>query len=77
MKLASRMESTGVPGAIQVAASTWHLCRDRYVFTPREVDIKGPGATRTYLLDPRSVHPAAGPVAGSIGDQTAGPPGIV
>jgi class 3 adenylate cyclase len=30
VNLASRMESTGVPGAIQAAASTWRLCADRY-----------------------------------------------
>ena len=54
VNLASRMESTGVPGTIQVAASTWGLCRDRYPFTPRDVDIKGLGVMRTYLLDPAS-----------------------
>jgi guanylate cyclase len=59
VNLASRMESTGVTGAIQVAASTWRLCGDRYPFRPREVDVKGFGALRTYLLDPRSVHPGA------------------
>ena len=52
VNLASRMESTGVPGVIQVAASTWWLCGDRYPFTPRDVDVKGLGALRTYLLDP-------------------------
>jgi guanylate cyclase len=57
VNLASRMESTGVPGAIQVAASTWELCSDRYPFTPREVDVRGLGTLRTYLLDPRSALP--------------------
>ena len=57
VNLASRMETTGVPGKIQVAASTWRLCGDRYPFTPREVEVKGLGALRTYLLDPRSAHP--------------------
>ena len=52
VNLASRMESTGVPGAIQVAASTWGMCGDRYPFTPRDVDVKGLGELRTYLLDP-------------------------
>jgi adenylate cyclase len=54
VNLASRMESTGVPGMIQVADSTWELCRNRYSFTPRDVDVKGKGVMRTYLLDPRS-----------------------
>ena len=55
VNLASRMESTGVPGAIQVAASTWGICGDRYPFTPRDVDVKGLGVLRTYLLDPGSI----------------------
>jgi adenylate cyclase len=55
VNLASRMESTGVPGMIQIAESTWQLCHDRYPFTPRDVDVKGKGPMRTYLLDPRSV----------------------
>ena len=40
---------------IQIAESTWQLCRDRYPFTPRDVDVKGKGPMRTYLLDPGSV----------------------
>ena len=55
VNLASRMESTGVPGMIQVAGSTWMLCGERYPFTPRDVEVKGLGRLRTYLLDPRSV----------------------
>jgi adenylate cyclase len=59
VNMASRMESTATPGTIHVAASTWRLCGDRYLFTPREVEVKGLGAVRTYLLDPSSVHPGA------------------
>ena len=55
VNLASRMESTGLPGRIQVASSTWDHCRDRYPFTPRDVEVKGMGALRTYVLDPASV----------------------
>jgi len=61
VNLASRMESTGVPGSIQLAESTWRLCRDRYPFTPRDVEVKGIGAMRTYLLDPSSVSPRDDP----------------
>ena len=61
VNLASRMESTGVPGAIQVASSTWQVCGDRYPFTSRDVEVKGLGALRTYLLDPRSTHSGAEP----------------
>jgi class 3 adenylate cyclase len=78
VNLASRMESTGLPGRIQVAASTWQLCRERYAFTPREVDVKGLGPLRTYLLDPRSEAAAAdGSVVGTPtlppGDRTGRP----
>ncbi len=52
VNLASRMESTGVPGMIQVAGSTWQLCGHRYPFTPRDVEVKGMGSLRSYLLDP-------------------------
>jgi adenylate cyclase len=47
---AARMESTGLPGRIQVAPSTWTLVRDRYRFEPRELDVKGLGRMTTYLL---------------------------
>lgn len=47
---AARMESSGVPGRIQVATSTWELLRDRYPFERREVDVKGLGPMTTYLL---------------------------
>jgi guanylate cyclase len=57
VNLASRMESTGIPDMIQVADSTRSLCGDRYRFTPRDVDVKGKGPMRTWLLDPRSLAP--------------------
>ena len=56
VNLASRMESTGIPGGIQVAPSTWRRCQDRFPFSPRDVEVKGFGSMRTYLLDPRSVR---------------------
>lgn len=52
VNLASRMESTTEPGTIQVAESTWALCSDSYSFTPRDVEVKGLGLVRTYLVDP-------------------------
>ena len=47
---ASRMESSGVPGRIQVTSSTYELTRDRHEFEQREVEIKGLGPMTTYLL---------------------------
>jgi len=48
---ASRMESHGIPGGIQVSASTRHLLPDRFVLEARgEVEVKGKGAMATWLL---------------------------
>jgi adenylate cyclase len=48
---ASRMESTGIPGKIQVTTQTYELLRDKYVFTQREsVDVKGLGTMSTHIL---------------------------
>jgi class 3 adenylate cyclase len=48
---ASRMESHGIPGAIQVSESTYRRLKAGYVFKERGViDVKGKGPMRTYLL---------------------------
>ncbi len=48
---ASRMESHGIPGAIQVTDSTYKYLRDKYVFEERgKIQIKGKGEMTTYLL---------------------------
>jgi adenylate cyclase len=54
---ASRMESHGIPGRIQVTEATHQRLRDRFQFEDRgEIEIKGKGRLRAYLL--------VGPVAG-------------
>jgi len=48
---ASRMESHGVIGRIQVTEATYRRLTDRYRFEDRgEIEIKGKGRLRTYLL---------------------------
>jgi adenylate cyclase len=48
---ASRMESYGEPGRIQVSEAFRNLAADRFVFEERgATDIKGLGATRTFFL---------------------------
>jgi len=48
---ASRMESSGVPGRIQVTEETYRRLQARYRFEPRgEIDVKGKGTMRTYFL---------------------------
>jgi guanylate cyclase len=48
---ASRMESSGVPGSIQVSAATYRLIRHQYDCTPRgTVAVKGKGDLETFIL---------------------------
>jgi adenylate cyclase len=51
VNIASRMESSGIPGRIHVAPSTRDLLRDTWAFEEREpVEVKGVGPMTTYLL---------------------------
>jgi len=51
VNIASRMQSSGIPGRIQVAASTRRLLDGGWSFEEREpVEVKGLGPMTTYLL---------------------------
>lgn len=51
VNVASRMESHGVPGKIQVSESTYALLKDAYLFEHRgTVHVKGRGEMTTYFL---------------------------
>jgi len=51
VNIASRMESTGLPGRIQVSTATAHLIRDNYTLESRgPVPIKGIGEVETFLI---------------------------
>jgi adenylate cyclase len=51
VNVASRMESHGTPGRIQVAETTYELIKDAFVLEPRGmVEIKGRGAIPTWYL---------------------------
>jgi adenylate cyclase len=57
---ASRMESQGLPGAIQVSATTYERLRDRFVFEERKpIQVKGKGEMVTYLLIGRKLTEAS------------------
>ena len=72
VNVASRMESHGLPGCIQVTATVYETLRSRYRFERRgEIPVKGKGMTETYwLLGPlapaiaplNDSHPAAPPI---------------
>jgi adenylate cyclase len=52
VNIASRMQSHGQAGSIQVSAKTYEYLKDKFVLNPRgEIEIKGKGAMQTYLLD--------------------------
>ncbi|MGK7928802.1 MAG: adenylate/guanylate cyclase domain-containing protein [Spirulina sp.] len=51
VNVASRMESQGIPGQIQVTRSTYNCLQDRYLFQERgAIEIKGKGTMLAYLL---------------------------
>jgi class 3 adenylate cyclase len=53
---ASRMESSGIPGCIQVTEDTRRLLADRYPFERRDgVEVKGKGPMTTWTLDPSTL----------------------
>lgn len=68
VNIASRMESHGEPGKIQIGRATYELIRDDFDCIPRGiVPIKGKGEMETWFLlgrklGPRNGEPAAGPV---------------
>jgi guanylate cyclase len=56
VNVAARMESSGVPGCIQVTPATWQRVANFYPWQVREgVEVKGKGPMRTYLLDPAAL----------------------
>ena len=51
VNLASRLESQGLPGKIQVSPEVYERLQTRYVFQERGViEVKGKGAMRTFFL---------------------------
>jgi adenylate cyclase len=60
VNIASRMESQGIAGSIQVTESTYQHLHDRYRFENRGlIPVKGKGNMRTYLLQGQQPAPEA------------------
>ncbi|MDX2254736.1 MAG: adenylate/guanylate cyclase domain-containing protein [Pseudanabaenaceae cyanobacterium bins.39] len=58
VNVASRMESHGLAGHIQVSDSTYEILRDKYTFVDRgKTMIKGKGIMQTYFLSARHEYP--------------------
>lgn len=53
VNIASRMESTGVPGVIQITGSVYGQLKGEYNFEARgQIEVKGKGMVETWLLHP-------------------------
>lgn len=64
VNIASRMESTGVPGRIQIGPDTKALLDDEFVLEPRgTVEVKGQGPMETWFLVGRRIDPLGTPAA--------------
>lgn len=51
VNLASRMESHGIPGQIQVGEATYQILKDAFLFEDRGlIEVKGIGPVRAYIL---------------------------
>lgn len=58
---ASRMESTGVPGRIQITSSTRQLLDPYFTIVPRgKISIKGKGEIETWFLEGKQIRSATG-----------------
>ncbi len=79
---ASRMESHGTAGDIQISRATYELLRDEFVCEPRgTVTVKGKGEMETwYLIGPRARAAEGGrgaPLRDEVGDLIRQPDGLV
>lgn len=55
VNVASRMESHGIPGQIQVTEATYQSLKHKYLFEKREpIHVKGKGQMTTYFLTGRN-----------------------
>ena len=75
MNTASRMESHGTPGQIQVTRATYELLEDEFVLEPRgTIPVKGKGDVETwYLVGYRS--PEGANEGGRLATASFGTPG--
>src|SRR5262249_43325296 len=70
---ASRMESHGAPGRIQITRATYDLVKDDFVCEPHgRIDVKGKGAMETWFLV--GARPSAASAPGPAGASTPAEP---
>jgi len=57
VNIASRMQSHGQPGAIQVTSKIYENLKDKFEFQSRgEIEVRGKGSMDVYFLTGRSPH---------------------
>ena len=62
VNVASRMESTGEPGRIQVTEDVYARLQEEFLFECRgRIEVKGKGGMATYFLDARRLPPGIAP----------------
>jgi adenylate cyclase len=55
INVAARMESSGVPGRVQVSETTWERVREDFLSEPRgTIEVKGKGPMKTWFLERRA-----------------------
>ncbi|NEO25380.1 MAG: adenylate/guanylate cyclase domain-containing protein, partial [Kamptonema sp. SIO4C4] len=58
VNIASRMESSSLPGRIQVTATVYERLKDQFTFEPRGmIPVKGKGEMQTYWLQEETNPP--------------------
>jgi class 3 adenylate cyclase len=73
VNMASRMESQGIPGKIQVSAPTYERLVREFTFEPRgKIEIKGKGTQETFFLTGRR-RPAEAPPSAAERSTVAAP----
>ena len=51
VNIASRLESHGIPGRVQISAETWRIVKDMFDAEPRgPIDLRGYGPLETYMV---------------------------
>jgi len=68
VNVASRMESHGMPGRIQIAEPTYKLINTAFECEPRgEIEVKGKGMVQTWFLVGRRPEPSTEPTSNPTG----------
>jgi class 3 adenylate cyclase len=74
VNVASRMESQGIPGKIQVTEATYAYLKDHYEFERwSNLPVKGRGRMTAYLYVRRRSSPWPNPEANSASEETPAP----